>query len=76
MVNTSNFGLCYGSLTVSYRDHVLPLVSGVSGARYKGFSTCEKAIAYYLDAKDNGLVNIVRDPGDDALFGPLHDAMQ
>ena len=55
---------------------MLPLVRGVSDARYRGFSTREKATAYYLDAKDKGFVSVVRDPGDDALFGPLRDAMQ
>ena len=31
---------------------------------------------FYWDAKENGLVSIVRDPGDEELFGPLGDAMQ
>ena len=48
------------------------------------FATHELAAKFYLDAKENGLVNakenglvsVVRDPRDDELFGPLRDAMQ
>ena len=71
----SNFDIQFANMTY-YRDNVTPLVSGISGAWYKGFSTHDKAARFYLDAKEKGLVRIVRDPGDDALFGPLHEAMQ
>ena len=59
-----------------HRDNVTPLISGVSGARYRGFGTHQQAAKFYLDAKENGLVRVVRDPGDDEFFGPLCDAMQ
>ena len=61
---------------ISHRDNILPLVSRVSGARYKAFQTREQAATFYLNAKEEGLVSVVRDPGDDILFGPFHDAMQ
>jgi len=48
----------------------------VPNALYRGFSTLEDAKGYYLDAKKNGDVRIVRDPGDNALFGPEDDAIQ
>ena len=69
MVKTLNFGLGYGLLTISHRDHMLPLIRGVSDTCFRGFSTREKATAYYLDAKDKGFMSVIRDPGDDALFG-------
>jgi len=68
--------IVWSSLTSSNRAKILPLVSQVSGARYKHFSTRRDADAYYLDAKKNHLVTVVRDPGDDVLFGPSCDAMQ
>lgn len=52
------------------------LIDGVSGARFKGFSTHEQAAAFYLEAKENRLVKVIRNPGDDMSFGPLHNAMQ
>ena len=59
-----------------FRDNVLPLVSNVSGARYRGFATLETAKDYYLNAKRMGKVQIVRDPGDDQVFGPESEAIQ
>ena len=59
-----------------YRDKVTPLIHGFSGARYKGFTTQEQATKFYLDAKKNGSVSIIRDPGDEEFFGPVRDAMQ
>ena len=49
----------------SHRDQVLPLITRVSGARCRGFSTHESAAIFYRDAKEKGLVKVVRDPGDD-----------
>ena len=60
----------------SRRDNVAPLIARVSGARFKAFSTHNQATRFYLHAKENGLVRVVRDPGDDVLFGPLRNAMQ
>jgi hypothetical protein len=54
---------------------VLPLISHVSGARYQSFPARNPAVAFYLDAKSKHLVEVVRDPGDDELFGPECDAM-
>ena len=54
----------------SRRDNVAPLITRVSGARFKAFSTHDQATRFYLHAKENGLVRVVRDPG------PLHNAMQ
>jgi hypothetical protein len=68
--------LIYGSLMTYHRDNVIPYISGVTGARYKGFTTHEQAARFYLDAKQSSLVSVVRDPGDDEFFGPLRDAMQ
>jgi hypothetical protein len=59
-----------------HRDNVTPLISRVSGAQYRGFGTHQQVAKFYLDAKENGLVRVVRDPGDDEFFGPLCDAMQ
>ena len=58
------------------RDNVLPLIRYVSDARHKSFPTFEKAVAYYLDAKRRNLVRIVRDPGDDDIYGPINAAVQ
>ena len=60
----------------SHRDNILPLITRVSGSRYKAFQTHEKAAKFYQDAKENGLVKVVRDPGDDEKFGDWHTAMQ
>jgi len=71
----SNFDILFANMTY-HRDDIIPFISGVSGAWYKGFATHELAAKFYLDAKKNGLVSVVRDPGDNKLFGPLCDAMQ
>ena len=75
--NESIFLAYHGGANMSaHRDNVIPLIHHVSGARYRGFSTHEQAQAFYLDAKQNGLVKVIRDPGDEVFFGPLHAAMQ
>jgi hypothetical protein len=56
--------------------YVVTVGSRVSGAQHRSFSTHEAAMAFYLDVKKNHLVSVVRDPGDDALFGPSNDVMQ
>jgi hypothetical protein len=71
----SNFDIWFTNI-IFQRDKVTPFICGVSGARYKGFATHEQAAKFYLHAKENGLVSVVRDPGDEEFFGPLHDAMQ
>ena len=60
----------------SRRDNVAPLIAQVSGAHYKAFSTQDQATCFYLHAKENRLVRVIRDPRDDVLFGPLCNAMQ
>ncbi|KIJ91184.1 hypothetical protein K443DRAFT_78882, partial [Laccaria amethystina LaAM-08-1] len=68
-------GKCTGIFWEEW-DKVTPFICGVSGARHKGFATHEQAAKFYLHAKENGLVSVVRDPGDEEFFGPLPDAMQ
>ena len=58
------------------RENVEPLIRHVSNARFKGFSTYDKAVEFYLDAKQMNKVRIVRDPGDDEKYGPIEDAVQ
>jgi hypothetical protein len=76
MVNKAFLACHRGADMSSHRDNVLPFISGVPGARFKGFSTHEKAAAFYSDAKDNRLVKVIRNPGDEEFFGALHVAMQ
>jgi hypothetical protein len=71
----SNFDIWFTNI-IFQRDKVTPFICGVSGARHKGFATHEQAAKFYLHAKENGLVSVVRDPGDEEFFGPLPDAMQ
>jgi len=58
------------------RDNVLPLVSNILGAHYRGFVTLEAAKDFYLGAKHLDKVWIVRNPGDDQVFGPRGKAIQ
>jgi hypothetical protein len=58
------------------RVNVEPMVRYVPNARHKSFSTFEKAVEYYLDAKTRNLVRIVRDRGDDDIYGPINAAVQ
>jgi hypothetical protein len=76
MVCQSFFLTVVSYLTFLSRDNVSHLVLGVSGAKYKGFPTLEKANQAYHRAKCNGEVRIVRNPGDDAKYGPLFYAIQ
>ena len=76
MVIKAFLARCGGANISSHRENVFLLIDGVSGARFKGFPTHEQAAAFYFETKENGLVKVIRDPGDDMLFGPLHNAMQ
>ena len=58
------------------RDLVEPLIRGVHGTRHKSFPTHSLAQEYYQGAKTLGKVGIVRDPGDDEIYGPMSDAIQ
>lgn len=55
---------------------VEPLVRGVHGARHKSFPTYSLAQEFYCGAKTLGKVRIVRDPGDEEIYGPMSDAIQ
>lgn len=58
------------------RINVEPLIKGVSGCRHKSFATHDEALIFYLNAKANNRVRIVRNPGDDAMYGPRSQAVQ
>lgn len=57
------------------RDKVKPLIDYVSGARFKSYPTRDEAAAAYKHDKSMGLVRIVRDPGDDEIYGPMFYAI-
>ena len=61
---------------MSYRVNIEPLVKKVSGSHYKSFLTHEQALAYYSDAKRNRQVHVIRNPGDDEIYGPRSKAEQ
>ena len=61
---------------IYYRDNVKPLVDFVSGARYQSYPTRDDAVAAYRNGKINGLARIIRDPGDDEIYGPMFYAIQ
>lgn len=73
---------------LSYRSFVLiiysglnrPLVqsytSGVSGSCQKSYSTYEEAFEVYEDLKEKNLLQVLRVPGDEAIFGRIEDSMQ
>jgi len=52
------------------------MVEFVSGARYQSYPTHAEAKEVYKNDKAKGLVRIVRDPGDDEIYGPMFYAMQ
>jgi hypothetical protein len=58
------------------RLYVHSLTSGVSGSCQESFKTYDEALYLYTDAKRRGIVRLVRDPGDEEIFGPVEDAMQ
>ena len=66
-------------VTLTYylsRDNVKHLTDCVSDARYKGFATHHDAEQYYIDAKKLCKVWVVRNLGDNELYGPLDHATQ
>lgn len=64
-------------LTIYFsRENVVPLIFRVPDATHQSFTTYEQAEKFYLDAKKQGRVRIVRDPGDDKKFGPRQDGIQ
>lgn len=58
-----------------HRDNVEPLIKQVSGARHKSFRTHNEVLTFYLDAKRKSKVRVVRNPGDDYIYGPSSQAM-
>ena len=62
--------------TFPSRENVEPLIRHFSNARYKGFSTQDKAKEFYLDSKKMNKIRIVRDPGDDEKYGSMDNAVQ
>ena len=71
------FGIWYTVVNLMFRRvNVEPYVKNVSGARHKSFRTHDQALSYYLDAKAEHRVCVVRNPDDDAIYGPRSEAMQ
>ncbi|KAF8483376.1 hypothetical protein DFH94DRAFT_679922 [Russula ochroleuca] len=54
---------------------VSSITSGVSGNCHKSYRTYNEAVNAYRDLKARGLVRVVRNPGDDAIFGPTESLM-
>ena len=65
--------ICFHSQTP--RSYVKTLVDGVSKATFTGFKVYDDAVEDYFEAKAAGLVRVVRDPGDELLYGPLSKAI-
>ena len=63
-------------MTIPSRENVKPLIRHVSNARFRGFSTSNSAEEFYRDGKQTKKVKIVREPGDDEIYGPIEDAVQ
>ena len=53
-----------------HRDNVEPLIKQVSGALHKSFRTHNEVLTFYLDTKRKSKVCVVRNPGDDYIYGP------
>jgi hypothetical protein len=65
------------SLTIYLsRENVVCLIFHVPDASHHVFSTYENTEQFYLEAKAEGRVRLVRDPGDDIKFGPREDGIQ
>ncbi|KAI0245297.1 hypothetical protein BJV78DRAFT_1139590, partial [Lactifluus subvellereus] len=60
----------------SWLPYVQSLTSGVSGNCQKSYTTYDEACDVYQDLKAQGLVRIVRNCGDEDIFGLLEDAME
>jgi Caulimovirus viroplasmin len=58
------------------RPYVQSLTSGVTGGCQKSYPTYNEALSVYREIKGKGLVQIIRDPGDEIFFGSIEDAMQ
>ena len=58
------------------RLYVQSLTSGVSRNCQKSYATYDEALDVYQDLKASGLLRVVRNRGDDHLFGPVEDAIE
>lgn len=58
------------------RPYVQSLMSGVVGNCQKSYPTHSKALSVYQNIKARGLVQVIRDPGDEIFFGHIEDAIQ
>lgn len=58
------------------RLYVESITSGVTGGSQKSYPTYSEALSVYSQLKSRGLLQVIRDPGDEWLFGPLDDAIQ
>lgn len=58
------------------RPYVQSITSGVSGNCQKSYTTYDEAWEVYQDLKASGLVRIIRNRGDEDLFGPVEDAIK
>jgi hypothetical protein len=77
MVCLSYFISAFGTLICCLsRDNVRHLTDHVPNARYKGFTTHRDAEQYYTNAKKSRKIQIIRNPGDGELYGPLDHAIQ
>lgn len=61
---------------MNYRLHIHKYMSRVSGNCQKSYTTFGEASEIYRNLKANGLVRIIREPGDENFFGPLDEAIQ
>lgn len=64
------------TVSIPYRENVEPLIRHVSHARFRGFSTYASAEEFYREGKQANKVKIIREPGDDKIYGPIEKAVQ
>ncbi|KAF4612281.1 hypothetical protein D9613_003587 [Agrocybe pediades] len=57
-------------------EDVKPLVLNVSGSQYQAFSTYDAAREHYAACYREGVVRVVRNPGDHEVYGSLARAKQ
>lgn len=81
-VTTPRRGRKFYSVTIGKRcgvfdkwSYAKTLVDGVSKATFTGFKVYDDAVKDYFEAKAAGLVRVVRDPGDELIYGPLSKAV-
>ncbi|KIJ95422.1 hypothetical protein K443DRAFT_33266, partial [Laccaria amethystina LaAM-08-1] len=67
-------GKCAG-LYYDVWENVQELVDFVPGAMHKGFSNQQDAERHYRLAQHRNWVKIIRNPGDDQIYGPEADTM-